>query len=226
MAAATMMPERPADAIVSLLERIDAIVASSDCSGEAGIFESQRVADALTTLMRKHVLEPADWMRYVHFASDTYTRNLIALGPQNRYGLMLLAWGPGQQSPIHDHAGAHCIMRILQGELVESLYHGNPSMGTQMQVRETVLSLGSPDTETTYIHDRVGWHRVRNASSDHPALSLHLYAPPIEQCQTYCEEGRRVQSRATCPYFSKYGRRIAGRTQMEQTHDTTHRADE
>ena len=32
---------------------------------------------------------------------------------------MVLCWGEGHGSAIHDHANAHCVMKILQGELCE-----------------------------------------------------------------------------------------------------------
>lgn len=32
---------------------------------------------------------------------------------------MVLCWGEGHGSAIHDHANAHCVMKILQGKLCE-----------------------------------------------------------------------------------------------------------
>lgn len=32
---------------------------------------------------------------------------------------MILCWGEGHGSAIHDHANAHCVMKILHGELFE-----------------------------------------------------------------------------------------------------------
>lgn len=32
---------------------------------------------------------------------------------------MALCWGEGHGSAIHDHADAHCFMKMLQGELQE-----------------------------------------------------------------------------------------------------------
>lgn len=32
---------------------------------------------------------------------------------------MVLCWGEGHGSAIHDHANAHCVMKVLQGELCE-----------------------------------------------------------------------------------------------------------
>ena len=33
-----------------------------------------------------------------------------------------MTWTPGKTSLIHDHTNAHCIMRILQGHIVETKY--------------------------------------------------------------------------------------------------------
>ena len=36
-----------------------------------------------------------------------------------KFNLMVLCWGEGHGSSIHDHADAHCFMKILAGELCE-----------------------------------------------------------------------------------------------------------
>lgn len=35
---------------------------------------------------------------------------------------MILCWGEGHASAIHDHADAHCFMKMLKGELREIRY--------------------------------------------------------------------------------------------------------
>lgn len=35
---------------------------------------------------------------------------------------MLICWGEGHGSAIHDHADAHCFMKMLKGELSEIRY--------------------------------------------------------------------------------------------------------
>jgi cysteine dioxygenase len=47
-----------------------------------------------------------------------YTRNLVDEG-NGKFNLLILCWGEGHGSAIHDHAGAHCFMKILQGSLNE-----------------------------------------------------------------------------------------------------------
>lgn len=35
---------------------------------------------------------------------------------------MILCWGEGHASAIHDHADSHCFMKMLKGELTEVRY--------------------------------------------------------------------------------------------------------
>lgn len=206
-----------------LLAKIEEIV---NFKGGKTIFECRSVADELTELMSSFELKPENWTKFVHFDKFKYTRNLIANGKDSRFGLMILAWGPGQQSPIHNHNGSHCIMRILQGTLTEKLYTRSldeAAMESDVSFSETI----SPDEsefyektretelksgQTAYIHDKIGWHRVSNSSTEHSAVSLHLYAPPIERCKTYCDVEGKVRAQAACPYFSINGEIVKNTT--------------
>lgn len=62
-----------------------------------------------------------------------YTRNLIDKG-NGKYNLILLCWGESQGSSIHDHSNSHCFVKMLDGELVETLYEWpkeNPDASSQ-----------------------------------------------------------------------------------------------
>lgn len=39
-----------------------------------------------------------------------------------KFNLMILCWGPGHGSAIHDHADSHCLMKMLDGKLSEVRY--------------------------------------------------------------------------------------------------------
>lgn len=39
-----------------------------------------------------------------------------------KFNLMILCWGEGHGSAIHDHAESHCFMKMLRGELREIRY--------------------------------------------------------------------------------------------------------
>jgi cysteine dioxygenase len=82
-------------------------------------------------------------------------------------------WNPGKGSPIHDHADAHCIMKVLAGQLHETVYHApdNKSGESKPLTVKSATTLGM--NEVTYIADDIGLHRVHNPSSNQLAVSLH-----------------------------------------------------
>lgn len=83
------------------------------------IFASPEVdIDLVQAVLRSYKSNPADWKKFAKFDEYRYTRNLVDEG-NGKYNLMLLCWGEGHGSPIHDHADAHCFMKILQGGLSE-----------------------------------------------------------------------------------------------------------
>jgi len=70
-----------------------------------------------------------------------------------------------QNSPVHDHSGSHCIMKVLEGELLETHYKcpqtsketGGYNHGIQWN-SETPLKVKSKfllhQNEVTYIHGK------------------------------------------------------------------------
>ena len=57
-----------------------------------------------------------------HTASDrgTYVRTLIRT--TEHYDALVMCWLPGQHSPVHDHGGSACGVRVIQGAVTETLY--------------------------------------------------------------------------------------------------------
>ncbi|KAJ5621016.1 hypothetical protein N7510_005000 [Penicillium lagena] len=170
------------DARITLTSRYDLDELVRDIKahlGESGGISSSDVNEKyLISLAQKYTSQPSDWAKY--FYNDTsknYTRNAIE-NINRKANILLLVWNPGKGSPIHDHANAHCIMKILAGELEETVYH----MPDQDAKAEAPLEIKSQkiyrSNEVTYISDDIGLHRVRNPSSNKVAVSLHLYTPP------------------------------------------------
>ncbi|KAJ3322367.1 hypothetical protein HDV06_003087 [Boothiomyces sp. JEL0866] len=153
--------------------------------------------EKLQSLMSAYKANRIDYARYALFDSKKYTRNLIDDG-NGKYNLIALCWGPGQASPIHNHANSHCIFKVLEGQLTETLY----------PIRAGSLPKISKYTENqvNYMHDKIGIHRVGNDTCE-PAISLHLYSPPIEYCKIYDEHGLESLSGKTT-FYSVNGLRV------------------
>lgn len=69
-------------------------------------------------LMDSYRSDPAEWLKYAKFNKYRYTRNLVDAG-NGKFNLMVLCWGEGDGSSIHNHPQADCVMKILAGELTE-----------------------------------------------------------------------------------------------------------
>ncbi|RYC65064.1 hypothetical protein CHU98_g1158 [Xylaria longipes] len=129
----------------------------------------------LTHLMERYVSDPREWAQYA-LSNDKmpYTRNLVDEG-NGKANLLVLVWTPGKGSPIHDHGNAHCVMRILHGDITETRFDfpdGDKEKPMEMK-SERVHKEGT----VAYMADELGLHRVSNHGSNF-AVSLHLYTPP------------------------------------------------
>ncbi|KAJ5670782.1 Cysteine dioxygenase [Penicillium maclennaniae] len=147
--------------------------------GQSGGISSDEVdSQYLISLLKKYTSDPTDWISFFHNdTSKNYTRNAIE-NINHKANILLLVWNPGKGSPIHDHADAHCIMKVLAGQLHETVYHtpeNKPGECKPLAIK-SAKTLGM--NEVTYIADDIGLHRVHNPSSDQLAVSLHLYTPP------------------------------------------------
>ena len=119
---------------------------------------------------------------YVHFSDERYARNLLAHGPQ--FYALVLCWKPGQASPIHDHKGASCGVRVIQGTATETSFawEGDkliPQSVTTMQAGEVC---GSFDDDI---------HEIRNNGSEN-LVTLHVYSPYLDNINLYDLESGKV----------------------------------
>ena len=127
-------------------------------------------------------LSAASLADYIHFSDERYARNLVAHGPQ--FYALVLCWKPGQASPIHDHKGASCGVRVIEGTATETSYRWQdgrllPDRVTTMQAGEVC---GSFDDDI---------HEIRN-NGDGDLVTLHVYSPYLDNINLYEIESGKV----------------------------------
>ena len=64
--------------------------------------------------------------------------------------------------------------------------------------------------------DSIGLHRIENSSHTDPAISLHLYCPPITRCHIYDERSGRSHA-CSVSFYSKQGMLCSNYTTCAQT---------
>lgn len=153
-----------------LIDELRAVLGESK-----GLASADIDVDHIKQIMENYESDEADWGKFALCdASKGYTRNGI-VNINGNANLLVLVWSPGKGSAIHDHANAHCCMKILKGQLLESLYDVPDAEGHEMVPRQ-VTPLHR--NEVGYISDKIGLHKISNASDQEFAVSLHLYTPP------------------------------------------------
>ncbi|KAF5026837.1 hypothetical protein F66182_1031 [Fusarium sp. NRRL 66182] len=161
----------------------------------------------LRRLMEGYDSSDNRWSKYSFGDSSRgYTRNLVDEG-NGKSNLLVLVWSPGKGSPIHDHGKAHCLMKILKGNLTETRYafpRENEQEGPMTVISEKTYK----ENAVAYMADELGLHRVSNRGGDF-AVSLHLYTPPNvakKGCYIFDEKTGRRSHVPGCHYYSAYGR--------------------
>ncbi|XP_065369590.1 cysteine dioxygenase type 1 [Calliphora vicina] len=170
-------------------------------------------------LMLSYKSNPKEWQKFAKFDRYKYTRNLVDAG-NGKFNLMILCWGEGHGSTIHDHSDSHCFMKMLKGDLMETRYSwpdmenqqvdGHLPEGEEYENHDALQVLGQRTmglNDVAYINDNLGLHRVENPSHSDTSVSLHLYCPPFQTCSMFEKStGKRLQ--CTVTFWSKYGQKI------------------
>ena len=119
---------------------------------------------------------------FCSWSESTYTRNCIF--ENERFELILICWQSSHKTPIHDHGGEECWVKVIDGEFKETVYKSNEVSEVNI-LKTNLFKVG----DISYMIDFMGCHQLKNLSS-HRALSLHLYAKPIRNCNIYDEQSK------------------------------------
>ncbi|MCI0569551.1 MAG: cysteine dioxygenase family protein [Myxococcaceae bacterium] len=144
-------------------------------------------------VLRGVVLEPRSLAPFLWFRPDGYTRNVVHR--DERFEVLVLCWAPGAASPIHDHEGQDCWLRVEQGVLALEdfrLCRGGEAPGpAQLETTPLVRRAmpGHVDRRTV----RAGIHRVH--CLDTPAVTVHVYSRPVHECLVFDMERRECSVR-------------------------------
>ena len=167
------------------------------CRRLAGELRATPARAEVGRLLARYAADEDDWRRFVFFDAEGYTRNLVHRCAD--YELLLLCWGEGQASPIHDHAGQSCWMAVLDGEIEEVQFRRE---GGRLAPRAPQrLAKGT----VGFIEDDIGLHLIRPRAGRR-GISLHLYADPIDRCEVFDPE-TGVPTEVELGYHSVRGER-------------------
>ncbi len=137
---------------------------------------NQRVdLDELKSRLEDDTISADLLAEYTHFSDERYSRNLLAHGPQ--FYALVLCWKPGQASPIHDHKGASCGVRVILGTATETSFRWQDDK----LVADSIVNMQAGEVCGSYDDDI---HEIRNNGGDN-LVTLHVYSPYLDNINLY-----------------------------------------
>jgi predicted metal-dependent enzyme (double-stranded beta helix superfamily) len=160
------------------------LLASLDAAVDLGDPESitRRVKQELERLIRAGSLQLEE--RFHRARSDTYARRLLHRDPRNRYTAVVMTWGPGQGTALHDHAGIWCVEGVIEGRMEVTRFDllgeqdGVYRFEERQRLAAEVGSAGSLIPPFEY-------HRLSNALPDESSITLHVYGGEMTSCHVF-----------------------------------------
>ncbi|GAU91838.1 hypothetical protein RvY_04017 [Ramazzottius varieornatus] len=172
----------------------DSICLKDVLRGLGEIFSEDKVdVDEVKSLLRAYKSNPKDWRKYCTWDPARYTRNLLDSG-NGKYNVIILCWSEGQGSAIHAHANSHCFVKVMDGQILESMYAWPEDDNEEAPMRMLKKTSVNVD-EVSYINDSIGLHRMENPSHTEPTVTLHVYIPAYGECMCFDE---RSGHRSVC----------------------------
>jgi predicted metal-dependent enzyme (double-stranded beta helix superfamily) len=118
-----------------------------------------------------------DWLpdAYARPSPDRYQQFLLYADALQRFSVVSFVWGPGQQTPVHDHT-VWGLVGVLRGAEVARSYARDANGTLVTSGEDQLLERGAVAAVSPSIGDI---HRVSNAFDDRVSISIHVYGANI-----------------------------------------------
>ncbi len=128
--------------------------------------------DTLQQLLAEANVRRDEMVEACKFSNRNYARNLIAKSPW--YQLLVICWQAGQSSPIHDHCGSACGVRVVDGIASETIFE---KVAARI-VRPLADRSYQPGDVCVSVENDI--HVITNRQFGQDLITLHLYSPPLQ----------------------------------------------
>jgi len=107
-----------------------------------------------------------DYINFINFNAEHYKRTKLEKYSNDKFELILICWNKNQDTKIHSHSENGCLMKILEGEIEETVYDKFINIINKNIYKKNNVS---------FIHNEIGYHKIK---AKEMTISLHLYSPP------------------------------------------------
>ena len=127
---------------------------------------------------------------------DHYARRLLHRDPRGRYSAIVMTWGPGQGTAVHDHGGLWCVEGVVDGEIAVTQYLVKPDADGYYRVTPIGALLAGTGSAGCLIPP-TDHHVLANARPTRASVTLHVYGGDLDDCKVFLPatpDGRYAES--------------------------------
>ena len=114
---------------------------------------------------------------------DTYARRLLHRDPSGQYTMVVMAWGPGQKTALHDHAGIWCVECVVDGYMEVAQYDLVSERDGAFRFEQRHRVVAGRGTAGCLIPP-FEYHTLGNAAPT-PSVTLHVYGGEMDHCHVF-----------------------------------------
>ena len=163
--------------LADLIARLDRSVAA----GSVEAITAAVKADLETILGNRALALPEGFMTP---RPDSYARRLLHRDPQGRYTAIVMTWGPGQGTAVHDHGGLWCVEGVVDGEIAVTQYLVQQETDGFYRVTPIGSLLAGTGSAGCLIPP-TDHHVLANARPAKASVTLHVYGGDLDDCKVF-----------------------------------------
>ncbi|HXU44546.1 MAG TPA: cysteine dioxygenase family protein [Thermoanaerobaculia bacterium] len=184
--------ESAARSVVAPDEQVGELIERLDAAARLGRIEAitERVKTDLAGMIAERSLVLPE--RCLKPAAERYARHLLHRSPEHGYTAVVMVWGPGQRTGLHDHSGMWCVEGVVEGELQITRYERfeDGESGGEGPYRfeecERIAACAGSSGSLIPPHE---YHVLANESTERAAITLHVYGGEMETCSVFSPLG-------------------------------------
>ena len=115
---------------------------------------------------------------------EHYARRLLHRDPQGRYSAIVMTWGPGQGTAVHDHGGLWCVEGVVDGEIAVTQYLVQQDADRYYRVTPIGSLLAGTGSAGCLIPP-TDHHVLANARPSKASVTLHIYGGDLDDCKVF-----------------------------------------
>lgn len=113
----------------------------------------------------------------------SYARRLLHRDPSGDYTIVVMTWGQGQKTALHDHAGIWCVECVVDGNMEVAQYDLISEDAGHFRFEQRSHVMAGRGSAGCLIPP-FEYHTLGNAATT-PSVTLHVYGGEMDHCHVF-----------------------------------------